>query len=356
MSVNIATPQELGAFAAIAVKLNLATLSNILEICHAISLAQCAAYYETYREQAEPASVDDIELHALNALARNELVDEYFSGMAYNCIANNGKQFMDLEEIDQIDAKCREWQDSERQRIKKEMENAEAFEEVPPLPILKPSDITDLSRSHKFDRLIYAEYRVDTSDSQSDYYGCRVTRQVVIGFGTGKRESFKQLRKAAGTFTPTKHLGPDKGRFTCRVVHANDIMIPSDGMCYEGYGSRYHDDIGNRTEFDTLESAEQFIASATVPESIQFETGQADFKWFIDSDPIEHRENYSMGGGNYLGHDRYAGWIVRSCHPDRAVGMEYHEAIDPPTPKKAASRTRPKTTKPNICDAYSQNV
>ncbi len=370
MSVNIATAQELGTFAAIAVRLKLATLANMLADCHAISLGQCSAYAETYREESEPVSVDQIELHALKTLADKTEASEHFGSMLYNCVANNGRLFFDGNEIDKtnpdelprlanlrgIEDACRKWQESERHRIAEQAKNAEAFDDMPPLPVLKPSDIADLSRSHKFDRIIYAEYRVDTSELQSDYFGCRTVRNVVIGFATGKRESFKQLRKAAGTFAPTKHLGPDKGRFTCLVVHANRIVTEGYGTCYEGTGSHYHDDIGNRTEFDTLEAAEQFIRQAPIPHSIQFPAGQADFKWSIDSDPIEHRENYSMGGGNYLGHDRYAGWIVRSCQPEHAVGMEYHEAINPPTPKKTTARTRPKTSKPNICDAYSQNV
>jgi hypothetical protein len=38
----------------------------------------------------------------------------------------------------------------------------------------------------------------------------------------------------------------------------------------------------------------------------------AQFEWQIDCQSIEHRENYSMGGGNYLGRSRYGGWMVKS--------------------------------------------
>jgi hypothetical protein len=34
--------------------------------------------------------------------------------------------------------------------------------------------------------------------------------------------------------------------------------------------------------------------------------------WRITEESIEHRENYSMGGGNYLGDSRYGGWTVYS--------------------------------------------
>jgi len=90
--------------------------------------------------------------------------------------------------------------------------------------------------------LIYAEYHEDTSDPMTDHFGSRVTRTVAIGFRTGSREDFRQLRAAAGQFPETAHLA-------------------SDGAA-------------------------------------------------------EHRENYSMGGGNFLSDhgssDSGTGWVVKS--------------------------------------------
>ena len=89
---------------------------------------------------------------------------------------------------------------------------------------------------------IVAEYNVDDSDSQSDYYGHTNRKTVLIGWRFTKRESFKTLRKTAGMFGPTAHL----------------------------------------------QTAD---------------------------DSAEHRENYSMGGGNYLkdGNRHSTGWTVRSA-------------------------------------------
>lgn len=46
--------------------------------------------------------------------------------------------------------------------------------------------------------LIVAEYQEDDSDSMTDYFNSITVRRVAIGWRTGKREDFKQLRRAAG--------------------------------------------------------------------------------------------------------------------------------------------------------------
>jgi hypothetical protein len=90
--------------------------------------------------------------------------------------------------------------------------------------------------------LIVAELDEDTSDSMTDYFAHTTARCVAIGWRTGSREDFRQLRRAATGFPETAHLGPDA------------------------------------------------------------------------PDAVEHRENYSMGSGNYLkdGGSHSSGWKVRS--------------------------------------------
>ncbi len=90
--------------------------------------------------------------------------------------------------------------------------------------------------------LIVAELDEDTSDSMTDYFAHDTIRRVAIGWRTGRREDFRQLRRAAGLFPETRHLGPDA------------------------------------------------------------------------PDNVEHRDNYSMGGGNYLkaGSSHWSGWRVVS--------------------------------------------
>ena len=60
--------------------------------------------------------------------------------------------------------------------------------------------------------------------------------------------------------------------------------------------------------FTTRPQAEQAISQAPA-------LGTCDgvpLAYTVEESSIEHRENYSMGGGNYLGVSKYSGWIVKS--------------------------------------------
>jgi len=115
----------------------------------------------------------------------------------------------------------------------RERERAEADAAAEAILARRPADAA---------ALIIAELDEDTSEVETDYHNHRVTRRVAIGWRTGARESFHQLRRAAAGFPETAHLGPDA------------------------------------------------------------------------PDEVEHRENYSMGGGNYLkaGGGHSSGWRVSS--------------------------------------------
>jgi len=107
--------------------------------------------------------------------------------------------------------------------------------------------------------LIYAEYREDDSDPMTDYFSSRTMRTVAIGFRSSSREDFRALRSAAGQFPETAHLASQ-----------------------DAY----------RAWLDDSES-------------------------WLGRESIEHRDNYSMGAGNYLsdhgGAKSGTGWIVKSC-------------------------------------------
>lgn len=187
-----------------------------------------------------------------------------------------------------------------------------AFNQCAPLPRLTRDELAARMQAAGATRLIVAEFRINDSDSMSDYWGHSLGRTVAIGFGHGKRESFPQLRKAAAAFPPTVDYGPRRNDYTARVVLAEDVR-GTDSPCYAGSYSRWHDDIGSGRKFLTREAAESFIADAGEPAPIHFfDDTIGRFQWQINEDPFEHRENYSMGGGNYLGRCRHSGWIVRS--------------------------------------------
>lgn len=151
--------------------------------------------------------------------------------------------------------------------------------------------------------VIVAELHEDDSDSMSDYHNHKVTRRVVIGWRKGKRESFPQLRKAAAQFEPTRHLGPGKDQYTIRAVWAEN----SPGRYKGGYVRAFSLD---ECSYATREPAEQAIREN---EETLILDGQP-VEYIIQAESYEHRENWSMGGGNYLkaGHRDESGWCVRS--------------------------------------------
>ncbi len=125
--------------------------------------------------------------------------------------------------------------DASAEYLKMEERRERAAKNWAALDAIRPANAT---------AVIIAELEEDTSDPMSDYYGSKTVRRVAIGWRTGKRESFKQLRRAASKYAPTAHLGPDAD---------------------------------------------------------EREIGR-----------VEHRDNYSMGHGNWVGIRQHSGWQVRS--------------------------------------------
>lgn len=322
MSVIQLTSAELGTFAAVAVKLKLSSLADACSACVVISQANCAAWRDRYSDTIPEVDADSVELHALNRLATNDFLG-HFAPICYNCHPLPSY-------VAEMESACREWQDGERRRIERQAENDAAFADVGPLPLLTLGDIPPTSQ-----RVIYAEYRVDESDSQSDYHGHRTARRVVLGFANGKREDFRQLRKCAATFEPTRHMGPGCNKYTAVVEFAHDVRPLNGEHYYRGSRSHWHDEIGNGREFTTLDELNQFLASRDPMESCWIQGVEAHCQWSFREESIENRENYSMGGGNYLGSSRHGGWVVRSTCPADAVGMEWHNSgATPPKSRK----------------------
>lgn len=110
--------------------------------------------------------------------------------------------------------------------------------------------------------VILAELRQDRSDPLSDYFSSQTQRTVAIGFRSGTREDFRQLRAAAAQFSETAHMASDEALRAWREAN------------------------GDRDAADEL----------------------------------EHRDNYSMGMGNYLSDHGWgrsgSGWIIRSAPLD----------------------------------------
>ena len=98
-----------------------------------------------------------------------------------------------------------------QRRLQRAEENAAAFDDIGQLRTVNGDTVAVLCREAGADRVILARHTVDESDGYTDYYGGRTTRTVVIGFGKGKRENFRQLRKAAAAFSTDRPPGPGPG-------------------------------------------------------------------------------------------------------------------------------------------------
>jgi hypothetical protein len=365
MSVILLSADELGLFTAIATHRQLLPFREALAVAELISVSNCAAYNEQYNEIERALTVDEIEEAALDRLAKKEFTSESFPPLLYNCMTNSGSFYFgeleivpgmessqQLEEIKSLCDSVEAWHSAERRRIARQAEDDEAFVEVGPLPKLSGDEIRAKMAEAKAARIITAEFRVNESDLQSDYHGGRSGRLVVIGFGTGKRESFKQLRTAAGDFPPTASFGPGLDVWHVRQYREEKTEL-----------NRYPNSTRLPEQFSTEEQAAAWAEAAIARDKQKQLAGdcfcpEMPFGYELEFSSIEHRENYSMGGGNYLGLHRYSGWIVRSstCVP---ASVEFFEAPRKTTVRKTSPKP-PQNSQPELrlttADQYSANV
>lgn len=372
MSVSYLTASELGVFAGIAVKLKLQTLAEACEMCAALSESNCAALFTQYGDIQTANSADEIEAEALRALASPTGLQAHWGPVVYNCIDNEGGLHVGQMRIDsaesapeaitatvddwkRIEDACRKYHDDEAARLKRQAEDDEAYTEVGPLPVLSLEEFREEMTRRGATRLIVAQFNVNESDSYTDYYGGRSARRVVIGFGTGSRESFVQMRKAAALFPPTADYAPGCDEWT--------VNAPRSAPDQHGYAERVplRDDQGDRMTFSTKEAAEKYVAGllASAPDQRAGYCGALDFLVYAREhgadyrcESLEHRENYSMGGGNYLGRGRYSGWKVYQT--TQVSAGEFFDAPQVKKPRTAARVTAAPT--PTIADQYAANV
>jgi hypothetical protein len=317
MSVAHLDRSDLAAFAAAAVRHNLAALGEIADLLATVATANAAALAEQYGDAVDPADAADIESEALDILA-GRIDAGGWPPLAYNCATNAGRDFLPAEAADRlrfIEQECRRISDREEQHAARAEKNAAAYNDVPRLPTADADAIGKAMADANADRVIVATFRVDETDTQTDYFGHRTARSVVIGFGRGKRESFSQLRKAAAHFPPTRDYGPGLGRWYATATIGADCILGSGEHMYEGSRSPWHYD-DHAGPFPTRAAAEAHAAARPLAAlSITQPDGAAQvvpLVWRIAEEKIEHRENYSMGGGNYLGDGRHGGWVVSS--------------------------------------------
>lgn len=169
--------------------------------------------------------------------------------------------------------------------------------------------------------LIVAELVEDKSDIMTDYFASTSTRCVALAWSKHTRDLFSEMRKAAETFEPTKHLGPGRDVWTARVVFAEDPPDDGfiDGRYRKGQRSHWHGDLYpnglDAPTFETKAEAEDYVNARGVPEPITMSGGNGPtrFEWEITCESVEHREKWSMGAGYYLkaGYRHGSGWRVK---------------------------------------------
>ena len=153
--------------------------------------------------------------------------------------------------------------------------------------------------------ILVATREENDCDSMTAYFATKRHESVALAWSKHTRDLFSEMRKAAATFPETAHLGPGLGVFTARVVQDTD-----------GCASRWHLDldggVDDRKRFTTRAAADAFVAAAPTPWDIKITGAAARFSWEVSEQPIEHREKYSQGRGNYLkASGRYTdGWYV----------------------------------------------
>jgi len=366
MSVASISCNELATFATIAIQSKTIPADRLIAFCKLLELASLGnvrAWAETYDDRIEPIDAEDIENTALDMLAGRVDVPGYFGGVTYNCIANNGRAFLGSSEIEAdneifaglriVEAACSKWRDRIQAAETRAEENAEAFNDVGNQKSLSGAEILANCEAAGCQRVITAEFMVNESDCQTDYFNGRSSRIVVIGFGKGKRENFKQLRAAASQFPATAHLGPGIDRYTVSLKWDHDKKDDPE-RAFMSFGEKWDCNEPRKGEsvvfhyysanFDAEKG--QFGYSFSTPAEceafIQANQPLAGTEWSIHRESIENRENYSMGGGNYLGHHRYSGWQVSSGWIQENGQYEYFEAPKPAKPKRQPCR-KPKS-------------
>lgn len=157
--------------------------------------------------------------------------------------------------------------------------------------------------------LIVAELDENDSDLMTDYHNHKTARRVVIGWRTSTRENFAKLREAAGRFPETAHLGP--GRDIWKVWVLDD----------EGF-RRYVNQDGEPSTWDAVKFETESEALVFI-ESTRLEGAKT------DCESVEHRENWSMGSGNYLkaGGDDSSGWRVRSVAVSQLDSYAFEDGL-----------------------------
>lgn len=271
--------------------------ANHETFCYAYQVAVGTEHYQ------EPVTREQIKEAYKQGLAYSQ---SFFGPIAYNLYSNGGARFGsdDLHSLlNLVGDKLTRHFDHVKLKQRKAEQQRQADELCPKLPKVNANVLLQRAAKHKKKpMLIVAEYMIDDSDSQMDYYGGSVARRIVIGI-CGSRIDFQQMRKAADQFPPTTHLGVGKDVWQAVAEIDSDIKQPTR---YELLRDERYVAVTCSTR-EEIEAAVQGAIENNTDFGIYSKMGTVDYR----CESIEHRENYSGGGGYYLGTNRYSGWRIR---------------------------------------------
>ncbi len=161
--------------------------------------------------------------------------------------------------------------------------------------------------------VIFADLMADDSNLETDYFASHAERRMAIGFRTGSREDFRQLRAAAALHPETAYMRQGTSLWNVSIYYE----VPGSNLPSNGEIERFSHE-GTEAEID----AKIAEALTRIPE----QDGKGGIRKVHKSEEsFEHRENYSMGAGNYVGRSKYSGWIVKSYDLKHSQWQEFED-------------------------------
>lgn len=306
MSVALFDVVDIAELASALVAVAKVSQADALDLAAEFARENFNAFWANYRpaagEQVDPPVTRDQIEQTMNSDTLFQ--HNTFGPYRYNLFTNDGRQFGSTNLHDMLErweSKMRAYAEGMYIAAKRAAEQKVIDEMFPALPKASSKELLEIAQQVKKNgQVIVAEFMVNESDSNTDYFGGRVARRVAIGI-CGSKNNFSVMRKAAAAFGPTEHLGPGKDRWTVSIDFADNSNRLPDILRKPNY------EAWTATTREELEAVVADQIAQGTQWGLLAERNAVEYR--VES--VENREDYSGGGGYYLGEHRYCGWRVR---------------------------------------------